>query len=283
LATILGIMVKSLEEFINEINADLSQFGNKYQTTTLPWYRGQSNEDWGLLPGIFRKGDSEYERELIRDFKLHANLKFQRQTESNFEILFLMQHYGIPTRLLDWTESYLFALYFAVYKFENRSNSAVWIMNPWDLNRVVLPKLAGFREGDRTIPISSDKRINCYALDIENLKRKVDPIHPIAIRPIRSSDRIAAQKGMFTIHGIKRIGLDEIVNEYNQKQQKKIPLRKVIIDGGSKLTILKQLFAAGISHSILFPELEGYAQEIAFRYSREFTEFDDSHSFFGFK
>lgn len=104
-------MIKTLEEYIKKIRLDIDNFGNGFKTTTLPWYRGQSNENWGLTPGIFRNnGDSEYERELIRDFRLHANLKFQRSTDSNLEILFLMQHYGIPTRLLDWTESSLFAL-----------------------------------------------------------------------------------------------------------------------------------------------------------------------------
>lgn len=156
-------------------------------------------------------------------------------------------------------------------------------MNPWELNNIVLPQLVGFNEGDRTIPISSDERINCYALDIVKLKRKITPIYPVAIRPIRTNDRIAAQKGMFTIHGSNQSGLDKIIEELQVKSKHTVQLRKITIDGNSKLTILRELFAAGISQSTLFPELEGFAQEIAFRYSKEFTQFDDGHSFGGFK
>lgn len=276
-------MIKSLEEYTSEIKNIISNEGG-FNTTTLPWFRGQSDENWELFPSLYRLGGKgNQEREMIRDFKLKGHLKIQSPSENNLEVLFTMQHYGIPTRLLDWTESYLIALYFAVLNFKSQCNSAVWILFPWDLNEVVLTKTKGFNSFARTIPSFNDKRLEGYSIYPNSFERKPDEKYPIAIRPIRTSDRIIAQKGMFTIHGHNRNSLNSIIENLNNEEGTDINLIKLTIAGDSKLEILRELFVSGITHSILFPELEGICQEIAFRYSDEFTGFNDGHKFLGFK
>jgi hypothetical protein len=58
--------------------------------------------------------------------------------QNSWEWYFLMQHSGAPTRLLDWTEGALIALYFAVRNKLDATDAAVWVLDPWSLNEHVL-------------------------------------------------------------------------------------------------------------------------------------------------
>ena len=111
------------------------------------WYRGQSNSEWGLNPGVLRPefvnmalsselqitNDSDL-NVLIRERTL--NKQFTRMGSSLFPIgagltdkYFLAQHHGLPTRLLDWTTNPLAALYFAISGSPDR-DGAVFVLNP---------------------------------------------------------------------------------------------------------------------------------------------------------
>ena len=101
------IQVNSVSEFIEKI----VQLDKEEGTET--FYRGHANRDWDLLPSIFRTPNGvEKERLLFHDMVAHEPQSFS-ECKSTLDYLVQMQHYGLPTRLLDMTTNPLVALYFA--------------------------------------------------------------------------------------------------------------------------------------------------------------------------
>ena len=256
---------RSLVDFIGHVTEVCTRWGH-LTSRTHPWFRGQSDASWQLTPRLYRS-DSEHplvERELIRDFKLRATAFLDRIPSNDLELLFIMQHHGMPTRLLDWTESHLAALFFAVADDRSQTDAAVWILAPASMN-------AAAKSGPgRKVPMSSAPVFRDYAisdLDANPIIRTVSAAEPLAVRPSRSTPRIVAQKGMFTIHGRDRMSL----NNYSFGRQGETEwLDGIIIPAESRKHVKKDLLLAGVSYSSLFPDLDGLCREIQYRYSESY-------------
>src|ERR1700734_4089370 len=103
------------------------------------WFRGQRSAEWDLRPRIYRP---EYEgaddSEIRLEFEGNGlQLAATNLNRTKWEWYFLMQHYGAPTRLLDWTGNPLAALYFAIAdecEEDNKNDAAVWAFDPWRWN-----------------------------------------------------------------------------------------------------------------------------------------------------
>jgi FRG domain len=216
-----------------------------------PWFRGHGDSTWELKPRVYRP---EFRRILDEDqyrhqFKLKA-LPYlggtAREPTSEWEWYFLMQHYGLPTRLLDWSMSALIGLYFAVRDASNGKNAAVWVLDPWQLNRRVARKAEQvFVPGETTIRGYLPEPLSARSL----------PRYPIAIEPSLNSIRITAQKGAFTLHGSTIRAIDNYA-------AMKSHLRKILVKGTAVPIIREQLYMAGITETTVFPELSALCREL---------------------
>ena len=105
------------------------------------WFRGSTNKDYDLVPSLGRPPyQLDQEKALINVFKQNAVQFVEQRPPSEWEWLFLARHHSVPTRLLDWTESPLIGLYFAVHsiddsKGDDSKDGVVWLLLPTDLNR----------------------------------------------------------------------------------------------------------------------------------------------------
>src|SRR6185437_6953213 len=108
------------------------------------WFRGQSDWGWGLCPKVYRKPYKGADEDEIRlEFQSQAiQLLSGRVPSSKWDWYFLMQHHRVPTRLLDWTENSLIALFFAVQE-EGDADAAVWALDPWWLAKKLRLGLRG--------------------------------------------------------------------------------------------------------------------------------------------
>ena len=102
--------ISSVTEYIEEISNIRKELLEKGSSEIL-FFRGQSNSLWDIRPAIYRESLISVEDEIIQ--KATSRVPSEFYNASDFDILTKLQHYGLPTRLLDVTMNPLVALYFA--------------------------------------------------------------------------------------------------------------------------------------------------------------------------
>ena len=151
----------------------------------------------------------------------------------------LAQHYGLPTRLLDWTKNAAIALYFACLE-EPENDGAVYVLNPTELNRDIRPKEPRIFDPNLDMEL-----VEIYLKLDGKINRK--GFKTIAINPTWNSTRIMAQQGVFTIAGSKYFTLTA---------KEASSLVYVKIEKQYKKSLLTELERIGVNEMSIFPELE---------------------------
>ena len=207
------IKIENIGQYIKAIN-DLkeiypNQFIASTSTITHFLFRGASKKSYELLPGIQRKENNSYtnikesaytfthERRLINDFKCDAISYLKNQTLNNlYEWAELAQHYGVPTRYLDWTSNPLVALYFACRNNKNE-DAAVWILH--------------FRNYHNfTISNKANELKLKYEIINDLLLGKEIVEYPIIYKPYYFDIRMSAQSSHFMVWGSNKQALDRL-------------------------------------------------------------------------
>lgn len=242
------MMLQSLQSVIQSAQEVL----RSWNTKQAPWFRGEPESKTPLLPKLHRREWGRTENQIIQEFRsmgpVHSYSGMHIPRENTNEWLYLMQHTGAPTRLLDWSAGLLAALFFALQ--EETPN--LWMMNPQQLNA-----LAGCRLGDNQYPMAWGNQASPAMRNIEAAFRQgkdaVD--YPVAFIPSYIHPRMAAQKSRFTVHGSRHVSIASIVGLEQ--------LHKMSIEPESRSLILNELDLCGISYSSMFPDHDGLGKEMA--------------------
>jgi hypothetical protein len=229
-----------------------------------------------LKPKLYRPGKQKEkdllhaEQELRLEFRRRGTqLVGGRQPVDKWEWYFLMAHHRVPTRLLDWTDGALVALYFAAISAQesekqDRSDAAVYMIDPWWLNKQVFER-SPVRKKNRSegVSLTDWEEAQPYLPD-ELETEDLGPDIPLAIDPSHVSPRVAAQRSRFIIFGRDPSALQSLLKKNDSK------LRRILVKREAINDILEELEIGGISESTIFPDLDGLGRELKLTWPRKY-------------
>jgi len=244
------ITVTTLNEYIKEILMPSSPAG----------FRGTSNIDYQLLPSIGRIGvEGNFFFAVYSEKMMHENFKRKLgeagRNKSGFECATIAQHHGLPTRLLDWTENPLVALYFAVRSNEKKDGCVHCLSHhidhieerDVDYEKMIEISQLSFNDFEELNDAALYDKF-CKSMQ-ESYPSECNIIIPNSITP-----RIDRQKSFFTIH-------------YNPfKTIEKLSWSKIKIPKECKKHMLDSLSTLGVDAYSLFPDLDGLANALKSQY-----------------
>jgi len=274
-------------------NRDIN-IGYTYDVPFGWWYRGEAEtfED-PLLPSVFR-APGYNESSMFNDFKATCFMEYS--SFSSLEWLCLMQHHGLPTRLLDWTESPLVALFFATENVQ--VDGSLYILDASSLNCIQSNEaehVSGpFTSSHPYVKIRAEMSIHSIIGSLVDndvfrsfserdrmiVQRNIDDhiAHPIAVFADRTNPKMIAQSSVFTIHGGKTVWLpvnEEVqdliprpisLTHIDNSHQDRGILRQYCIPANRKRLIREELISLGINQASVFPGLDGQAQHLKDRW-----------------
>lgn len=225
--------------------------------STNRWYRGHSAENHELIPSFLRKELPEAREETtIAEFHIHHSNYQPIDAETPFEHYALMQHYQVPTRLLDWSLSPLVALFFALEKASSRKNTGghVWVLDPHHLNEqsicyssIVVPNkfsnsmlhnfLPKYFRANKDVPVRDE--VACLQIPDRN-------------------PRQASQFGAFSIHGFGAEGIVSILEKTEKYSMAKI----CFSDDFDKEEAYRGLKEFGINRQTVYVDMQHLGERI---------------------
>jgi hypothetical protein len=259
--------VNTIHEYVAEVMAASELLRGLHGDEDV-WFRGVGDNSLGLVPGAYWRNPCD-EFSLLLSFEAMVPSFVGRQPADRWEWYYLAQHYGLPTRLLDWTESALAAVYFALSTAQEGKTPCVWVMLPGCLNRLTHLQ-------DRTLIFVPGGRPDIDAwlppkcgrgkpiVDIDSSDDLKSNQYPIAIFPRRYNPRIVAQRGTFTVHGTEETGIDQLLVEMANGEP--VPMLRLDLRVADPAQGLRDLRALGVDKPSLFPEPQSIAEDLKSSY-----------------
>lgn len=249
-------------------------------------FRGQNNSAYPVLPKVLRwdlKSDAEecttysqLEYNILDDFMAEASGFLPEIPISDISAwLEIAQHHGVPTRLLDFTENPLVALFFACKDSPN-TDGCVWIVNQYTYNMVVLGKEMVILTEELKWAISNiieNCIVNKFKIVPVQEFNKNSILYPIIYKPCYRKERMKLQSSIFMIWGKDQRALERLISNdlymelgENKENQTRGVICQIIIPKNKKEYILQQLDLLGINEKLIFPGLDGIGRYINQKY-----------------
>ena len=272
-------MIEHLSQYISYIEQI-----NQRSISSKFIYRGENDEKYMLLPSVYRRLNesgmnasiylTEYsEKYIIQQFiaeaSIHAGVP---PTDDYFTWLEYAQHYGVPTRLLDWTSNPLVALFFACYR-PNEKNGKINILHYSSYKEVSEKKNRNYLK---------EKSLKQSVVDMIWNGSKEFP-YPLVFHPYYLDRRMSAQSSLFMVWGNRVQTLNEMVAEIendgrghelrlvktNDEEslvcEETSALEVITIPADAKAQLLRELDNVGINYGTLFPGLDGIGKTVEWR------------------
>lgn len=268
----------------------LEQFTNRNENNTL-FFRGHSKDTYLLKPSVYRDDKTiENEHIIFKELLIKCPQDFIH-CQSTFEFLVKMQHYSLPTRLLDITTNPLIALYFACKTNHNFDGELLTFSLPnerikyYDSDTVsvisnISRRLASFKIP--TINNETDKAEFNKSPEIQFLLHEIGAEKPyfrplieaedlssvVCVKPKLDNPRVIKQDSAFFLFGVngEKKNCANFPDEYLLSKNEK---SKIVIKASDKQQILNQLQALGVTEATVFPEIETVAKYIKKMYSTQ--------------
>lgn len=240
------IKVSSILGLINKIDS------LQKRTSSMLWFRGQKDAGWDISPSVFRDDHRSHERNYVHRFRSRAMTRYANSPKyGEFALwLSLMQHYGLPTRLLDWTRSPLIAAYFALESFiyeksTTFKDAAIWVLYPHVLNA---------RECGEPVTPAIEADMISSLINPAFLHNAVEKQQVLAAMASEQDLRMFVQQGCFTVHSdVTPLNLREMSYKY---------LVKFIIPSRSIKGFARQIELGGFRRGDIYPDLDHLAYEL---------------------
>ncbi len=252
--------IRSITDYVRAISTMSDRLG---LAPGCIWYRGMKDIKYELKPGAYRRGSFD-EDSITEDFLVSLPIHLDHDAPDPWEIYSLMQHHGLPTRLLDWSKSPLAALFFALDFDENTASlnmsPVVWVMNPYKLNKQVHGKSVVFIPRTGYGPPKIGKLVGSYLPNplrpTQSYASGKKPPSPIAVEPTFTNARLIAQSGCFTVHGTKNMAIDKIPGLGSS-------MYRLIIAPEATQQLRADLEQLGYRPDIIYPDLDHLARRIS--------------------
>jgi len=237
-------------------NPEIGRFRSRYA------FRGLSETSYRLESGLVRLGGdfTRLERHLLRNFKKYAHQNVVAQ-DSVWHWLSVAQHYGLPTRLLDWTYSPFFAMHFAtanIQKFD--MDGVIWAVSYLKAHQL-LPEPLRCRLEEEGANVFTVEMLSESLTSLSELEALSETDALIFFEPPSIDSRIVNQFAFFSVLSNPRAVLDDwLVRNPGIS-------RKILIPASLKWEIRDKLDQANVTERVLFPGLDGLSRWLKRHYS----------------
>ncbi|PFD12348.1 MULTISPECIES: FRG domain-containing protein [Bacillus cereus group] len=262
-----------------KILEDVAEFRRNSKKNWI-WFRGHGDISFKLESGLFRlrKNKKKLNFDEYRHIEAKLFIAFTNQAatfvkEDERDVLFYMQHYGLKTRLLDWTESFGTALYFAFndWNYKENKEACIWLLDPHALNLYLHGEHGIYTT--RTLDNYNVKQFPLlFGAEHKRNKNMNFNDNSFAIYPPKNSSRVLSQKGFFTIQSNCLVDLEEELKQICPNEKDKI-LKKIKLTPDMVENVYEYLTINGINDFSIFNDIDGLCKSL----NKELAEyaFDD--------